>query len=68
MSDMQIAVRLRRKPGAHRLINAIFQILVDHLFNKIPACRFHNPSFPLAAALSVRCHELLLIFQLKIIS
>ena len=41
MSDMQISIRFRRKPGVHRLIYALSQILINYLFNKILAYLTH---------------------------
>lgn len=49
MANMQISIRLRRKSGMHPVINALCQILVDHLLYKIsetvsfsPSCRIFS--------------------------
>ena len=39
MADMQITVGLRRKTGMHRIVNALRQIFIYDLFNKISGNR-----------------------------
>lgn len=46
MSDMKIAVRLRRKPGVYGIINTLCQILVNDLLDKV----FGNCGFSSSAS------------------
>ena len=35
MSDVQVSVRLRRETGMHRVIHALFQVLINQLLDEI---------------------------------